>query len=150
MHGSAGKIGLRAKDLKDHGIENDWKYPNAFDQEMYDQWKEKVMEIVRKNSTSLKKRNPRKSIKLLIKAKKNLKKEIKNSTIKRYDLISRIKRIDEQIKKERDTQFHYKVNKIVDKLKIKNGINGPNMWEVLKSVRKKRVNLQQLSKAKMG
>ena len=31
-------FGLRAKDLQTHAIENDWKYPNAFDEEMYDKW----------------------------------------------------------------------------------------------------------------
>ena len=35
---NSGIFGLRAKDLQSHSIENDWKYPNAFDEEMYDKW----------------------------------------------------------------------------------------------------------------
>ena len=37
-HSRGSVFGLRARDLRSHSIENDWKYPNAFDEKMYDKW----------------------------------------------------------------------------------------------------------------
>ena len=118
-------------------------------QTVYGQWKKKVSDIVTRNSTTVKKRNPRKKIKLLVQTKKRLKKEAKKSADRKV-AIFKIKMIDEQIKKERGNQFKNKIDKVVEKLRSKNGINGPRMWEVVKRVKRKKVEPATAIKSKDG
>ncbi len=109
-------------------------------QNNYGQWKKTVMRIVESNMTSVKKRNPRKAIKVKIKERKRLKKIMKmktTTTEDRKELIQQVKMLDQQIKEEHDTQYMTKINKVVEKLQGQNGIRGPNMWEVLKKVKRK-------------
>ena len=67
---------------------------------LYREWKKEIDNIVNKNTTCIKKTNKRKSIKLMIRTKKHLKKEAKKaSKEKRYQLVGKIKLIDERIKR---------------------------------------------------
>ena len=105
----------------------------------YETWKQLVSEIVQKHQTVVKKKNPRKKIKELIRLKKELRKRMKKSTTKgREMLIKEVKMVDEQIKDENNSQFKNKIEKVVEELRSSKGINGPNMWEVLKKVRRKK------------
>ena len=107
-----------------------WKKERPFE-ELYEEWKKEIDQIVVRNSTVPKKINRRKDIKELIKAKRNLKREAKlASTEERYKIVGRIKMVDEAIKEKEREQHNNKINKVVNSLKSKNGLNIPNMWEV--------------------
>lgn len=45
---------------------------------------------------------------------------------------------DVDIENEAKSQFRNKINKVVEKLRSNKGINGPNMWEVLKKLKRKK------------
>ena len=81
------------------------------------------------NKTRKLQTNKRKATKALIKAKRNLKREASVATPEaRYDIIGRIRIINEAIKIEDRKQHKSKINKVVNNLKSKNGLNVPNMW----------------------
>ena len=62
--------------------------------------------MVEKHSTKVRKHNKRKNIKELIKAKRNLRMESKEATKEeRYKIVTKIKIIDEEIKKEDQKQY---------------------------------------------
>ena len=46
--------------------------------------------------------------------------------------------IDEQIKKENQSQFKTKIDRVVAKLRSKRGANIGSMWDVIKKVRRKK------------
>ena len=120
-------------------------------QHQYDKWKEKIEEIVERNTSTMKRKNPRKCIRELIKKKKELKKQSAKCSHKgRESMIQRIRIVNEQIAKERKSQFKNKIDKVVHKLKCKRGINGPNMWEVLKSIKGRRAQPATAIKSKEG
>ena len=64
--------------------------------------------------------------------------------------MSRIKVIDEQILRENRQQFKNKISKVIDKLRSKNGVNGPNMWEVVRRLKKKKSDYPTAIKDKDG
>ena len=65
------------------------------------EWKQEVNNITKKHQTTVRRQNKRKVIKLLIRAKRNLRREIKEANKEdRYGLVARIKAIDEEIAKE--------------------------------------------------
>ena len=108
-------------------------------QDLYKEWKVEVTQIMEENKTTVKNQNPRKAIRNLIKKKKELKKEAKYcNKRKRKSMIDAIRQVDTEIEGERKYQFGNKINKVVDKLRTGKGINGPNMWEVLKKLKKKK------------
>ena len=126
------------KEINDKKISRIWEKEEPFEN-LYYEWKQQIDEIVERNSTEVKKQNKRKTIRLLIKAKKNLKAEVKKAPSKdRFNLVGRIKVLDEQIKKEDQRQFTCKINKVVERLRGKNGLNVPNMWEIVKRIKKKK------------
>ena len=59
------------------------------------------------------------------------------NVVKRKEQVGRIKLIDEQIEKEKKIQFRKKIGKVVDKLRSSRGINGPDMWEVMKQLKRR-------------
>ena len=127
-----------------------WKKDKPFE-ELYSEWKKEIDGIIERNSTLPKKRNKRKDLKMLIKAKRNLKREAKlASTEERYRIIGRIKMVDKAIKKEDQKQHKNKIEKVVNKLKSKNGLNIPNMWEIVKKMRKKKEEPRTAVKSKEG
>ena len=80
---------------------------------MYHEFKEEVNQLIEANQIKVKKINRRKSIRLLIKAKKNIKKRINNnranlSKEEKYLLIARMKMIEEAIKEEEHLQISTK------------------------------------------
>ena len=95
--------------------------------------------------------NPRKTIRILIKRKKMLKKKAKKSNKNdRAKVVAQIKEVEKEITQERNEQFRNKINKVVAKLQSSNGINGPNMWEVLKKVKRKKEEPAVAIKSKEG
>ena len=107
-------------------------------QSCYEEWKRTVTLVMKSNETVVKAKNPRKQIKELIRQKKELKRKMKRSSKKEREiLIRRVKQIDEQITEENNNQFQNKIEKVVGELRSEKGINGPNMWEVLKRVKRK-------------
>ena len=120
-------------------------------QKAYTEWKETITQIVERNKTVVRKSNPRKGIRELIKRKKQIKKATKKcSDNKRKRLIGMIKLIDADIEKERKEQFGNKIGKVVGQLRSSKGINGPNMWEVLKKVRRRKAEPPAAIKDKEG
>ena len=117
----------------------------------YEQWKSKVESIAKRNTTTIKKKNPRRMIKELVRRKRDLKKAVKEakSNDKKISLLQ-LKSTIEQIAVERKKQSQDKLQKVVHKIKCKKGINGPNMWEVLKSFRKRKVEKATAIKSKDG
>ena len=104
-----------------------------------------------KNKTTIKQNNPRRAIRKLIKRKKKIKKETqKNNTRKRKRLIGIMKMIDEEIEKERKVQFGNKIGKIVGQLRSSKGINGPNMWDSLKKIKRRKAEPAAAIKDKEG
>ena len=88
---------------------------------------------------------------MLIRAKRNLRREIKKANKKdRYGLVARMKIIDEEIKKEEQKQFGNKIDTAVRKLQSKNGVNMPNMWEIVKKIRRRKEEPQSAIKSKDG
>ena len=107
-------------------------------QSCYDMWKNMVEEIEERHKTVVKKKNPRKTIKLLIREKKALKQKMrKQNKEERANSIKRVKEISQAIIEESNSQFKNKIKKVVEELRSENGINGPNVWEVLKRVKRK-------------
>ena len=81
-------------------------------QTCYDKWKRKVEEIEESCKIEIKKKNPRKSIKDLVKYKKEVKDKMKKvSKEERRTLIAKRKEIDERIKDENKKQFENKIKK---------------------------------------
>ena len=65
-------------------------------------------------------------------------------------LLLNLKTVNESIERERNEQFNNKISKVVHKIKCKKGINGPNMWEVLKAIRKRKPETATAIKSKEG
>ena len=61
-----------------------------------------------------------------------------------------MKIIEEQIRKEDSKRYHDKINKVVSRLKGRNGINIPNMWEVVKKRKKRKEEPATAIKSKDG
>ena len=55
-------------------------------------------------------------------------------------MVERIKLINGYIKEEESQQYARKINKVVEKMKMKGGINGANTWEVLKQLKGRRTD----------
>ena len=120
-------------------------------QTCYDKWKKKVEEIEESYKIEIKKKNPRKSIKDLVKRKKEIKEKMKKvSKEERQTLIAKRKEIDEKIKDENRKQFENKIKKVVEKLRCERGVNGANVWEVLKRLRRKNTDPPTAIKDKKG
>ena len=120
-------------------------------QSCYDKWKEAVELIEERNKSRVKKKNPRKAIKMLVREKKHIKIKMKKSTAEqRVQLKSRLKAIDKEIKEESSCQFKDKIMKVVEKLRSAGGINGANTWEVLKRLKRKNGNPPTAIKDKDG
>ena len=117
----------------------------------YNQWKQAVEEIVDRNKIQVKKKNPRKAIKLLVREKKITKKCMRKATPKEREAMKcKVKEIDSKIKEESSSQFRNKIIKIVDKLKSDKGINGANTWELLKRLKRRKENTSSAVKDKNG
>ena len=112
-------------------------------EELYREFKEEeVNKLVEENQIKVKKNNRRKSIRVLIKSKKSIKRRIRTEGSKldreeKYMLIARMNNIEEAIRNEGQKQFQQKIEKVVDRLKGKNGVNMPSMWEIVKSIERK-------------
>ena len=138
------------KEINERKLSKIWERNETFEV-LYGEWKQEIDNIVNKNTTCIKKTNKRKSIKLMIRTKKHLKKEAKKaSKEKRYQLVGKIKLIDERINKEDQKQHQDKLEKVVEKLKHKNGLNVPNMWEIVKKIKKKKEEPMTAIKSKDG
>ena len=92
--------------------------------------------IYKKHSTVVKKRNNIKTTRGLFKARRKIKKQLSDTnSIDRTQMIARMKLINEYIKEEENDQYKRKINKVVEKLKSKRGINGANTWELMNQLR---------------
>ena len=97
-------------------------------EEVFQEWRKTINEIWIKNTSIVKRKNPRKNIRRLIKIKRFLKKDIKRmNVVRRKEQVGRIKLIDEQIEEEKKVQFKKKIGKVVDKLRSTKGIIGPDV-----------------------
>ena len=90
-------------------------------QELYQEFKDEVNKLVKENQIKVKKNNKRKTIRLLIKAKKNIKGNMRKDWAKlskeeKHVLVARMKILDEEIKKEGQKQFQQKLEKVVNRL----------------------------------
>ena len=74
----------------------------------------------------------------------------KVTKFRRKMLTRQVKEIDRKIQEESNTQYRNKIIKVVEDLRSKKGINGPNVWEVLKKVRRKKNNPPTAIKDKKG
>ena len=138
------------EEMNSRKISKIWKKGGPFE-DLYAEWKQEINTMVEKNSTKVRKHNKRKNIRELIKAKRNLRKESKEATKdERYKIVTKIKIIDEEIKKEDQKQYLGKIDKVVTRLKGKNGINIPNMWEVVKKIKGRKEEPQTAIKSKDG
>ncbi len=126
-------------DMEKEKVSEIFKQNDANTQCQYDKWKDNINRIVERNTSTVKKKNPRRVIRELIRRKRDLKKVMHGVCSKeRSPFIQRLKILNERIITERRMQFNNKINKVVHKLKCKKGINGPNMWEVIKHIRGRR------------
>ena len=138
------------EEMNSRKISKIWEKDEPFE-DVYGEWKQEINKMVEKHSTKVRKHNKRKNIKELIKAKRNLRMESKEATKEeRYKIVTKIKIIDEEIKKEDQKQFLGKIEKVVTRLKGKNGINIPNMWEVVKQIKGRKEEPQTAIKSKDG
>ena len=120
-------------------------------QEVYKDWKEEINKLTEENQTKVKKNNKRKSIKLLIKARKDLRKQCKHAeATERYKLVARMKMLNEEIERENHNQFRMKIDKVVARLQGRNGINIGNMWQVAKKIKRKKEEPPTAIKSKEG
>ncbi len=120
-------------------------------QNSYNDWKSRVDNIIRRNTTTLKRKNPRKPIKVLIKEKKKMKDVLKKMNKDgREAMIGKIKMIDQQISIENQTQYRNKMDKVVKELQGKSGVKGPNVWKVLEKVRRRNIEPPTAIKDKDG
>jgi hypothetical protein len=140
-----------AKEMNERKPSRIWKKEEPFEQ-VYAEWKQEIDTIVEKHSTVAKKDNKRKQIKMLIRARKNLKKEMKEASKpgERYEIIGRMKILDKAIQKEDQKQHSNKINKVVNKLRSRSGLNVPSMWEVVKKIKKKKEEPITAIKSKEG
>ena len=140
------------EDLAKERVADMMKDADGDGQTKYEEWKQKIESIAKRNTTIVKKKNPRKVIKDLVRKKRDLKKAIRETCGKENKKIKiiQLKTVNEQIKIERDRQFNEKITKVVHKIKCKKGINGPNMWEVLKSLKRKKAEAATAIKSKEG
>ena len=106
-------------------------------QTLYNEWSEEVNKIVERNMSIPKKDNKRKMTKLLLKAKKEIKKKRKHGDADTKLLKQREHLLSEYIIQEDRKQHSQKIEKIVNKLKETKGINGPNFWEVIRQIKRK-------------
>ena len=141
-------------EIKDGGLVNIFKKDEPIEI-LYQEFKGKVDQIVENNLTTVKSNNKRKSIRMLIRAKKCIKKEIKKKGKKldknsKYILVARMKILEEAIKDEGHKQYKQKIEKVVERLKGRNGINTPNMWEIMKQIERKKVEPPTAIKSKVG
>ena len=138
------------KEMNERKLSRIWSKEQPFEQSFHE-WKNEMDTIVEKNVTRVKTQNKRKDIKILIRAKKQLKRESKLTTKEeRRKIVARIKTIDEAIKKEDNNQYRNKISRVVTKLQGKKGINTPNMWEVMKKLKKKKEEPPTAVKSKEG
>ena len=138
------------KALQEEKISEVFKEDADF-QTCYDKWKTKVEQIEEKYKVKVKNKNPRRSIRNLVKQKKKIKQQMKKVTKFRRKMLTRqVKEIDRKIQEESNTQYRNKIIKVVEDLRSKKGINGPNVWEVLKKVRRKKNNPPTAIKDKKG
>ena len=119
-------------------------------EERYTEWKEKVDQIIEKNKTVVKRRNKNKTIRKLMRARRSVKKQIKTSTGQKEKMIRRMKLINEHIKEEDNNQYRRKINKVVNKLRARGGINGANTWEVLNQLKGRKVEKATAVRSKNG
>ena len=139
-----------SQEMNHRKLSNIWKKDQPFE-ETFDEWKDEVNKIAEKNKIKVKKQNKRKNIKILIRAKKMLRQEAKAATKEeRYKLVARIKMVEEEIEREDQKQYHSKLTKVVDKLQGKKGLNIPNMWDIMKKLKKKKEEPPTAIKSKDG
>ena len=124
-------------------------------EKLYAEFKDEVNQLVDENQIKIKKNNKRKNVRMLIKVKKCIKKKIKEGRRypdkeNKYILIARLKMINEAIRKEGEKQQQQKLTKVVDRLKAKNGVNMPNMWEIKKMVERRNEEPVTAIKSKEG
>ena len=122
---------------------------------LYEEFKEEVNKLVDENKTEVKKKNPRKSIRILIKAKKEIKKKIKMkrenlSKADKFRMIARMKMLDNEIKEESFRQNKQKLDKVVSRLRGRNGVNIPSMWDIVKRIKRKNEEPPTAIKSKEG
>ena len=111
------------KELEDRQVSTILSTANMKDR--YTEWKAIVYDIVERNKTSVRTKNPRKVVKMLIKERRRLKKLMRRSSIQeRTVLLKELKAIDEQIQQEHNNQQKNKLDKVVDKLWSKKGFKG--------------------------
>ena len=89
-------------------------------EKLYREFKEEVNKLMEENQIKVKKNNRRKSIRVLIKAKKSIKRRIRTEGSRldreeKYMLIARMNNIEEAIKNEGQKQFQQKIEKVVDR-----------------------------------
>ena len=119
-------------------------------EENYTEWKKEVDQIIEKNKTVVKRRNRNKTIRKLMRARRSVKKQIKTSTGQKEKMIRRMKMINEHIKEEDNNQYRRKINKVVNKLRARGGINGANTWEVLNQLKGRKVEKATAVRSKNG
>ena len=140
--------------IKNRGLVNIFKKDEPVES-LYQEFKGEVNQLVKENLTKIKENNKRKSIRILIRAKKLIKKEIKakgkNLPVdEKFMLIARMKNIEAAIKEESQKQYQQKIEKVVDRLRGRNGVNIPNMWEIMKKVQKKELEPPTAIRSKEG
>ena len=104
--------------IKERGLINIFNKDEPVEK-LYLEFKEEVNQLVEKNQTKVKKINRRKSVRMLIKAKKSLRKKIKEDRENldrddKYRLVARMKIIEEAIKDEGHKQYQQKIEKVVN------------------------------------
>ena len=141
-----------AEELKEAAVADILENNDGDTQQKYEEWKKKVEVIAKQNATRIKKKNPRRVIKELVRRKRDQKKALKQnvSSHEKKLMLIQLKKINEQMKMEREKQFQDKLEKVVHKIKCRKGINGPNMWEVLKWIKKREVENASAIKSKKG
>ena len=109
-------------------------------QEKYTEWKSRMNDVIERNKSLIKKDNKNKTVKKLLRARRQIKKTKSSDSVERRKMVERIKLINGYIKEEESQQYARKINKVVEKMKMKGGINGANTWEVLKQLKGRRTD----------
>ena len=130
------KIQSEIKEKKVHEI---WSYDNDL-QTIYNIWSRKMGEIMEKHAITPKKKNRRKVLRLLYRAKRSVKiRRKKGGEVNFKVLKERESWLNEHIINEEKKQFRQKIGKVVDSLKSAGGNNGAmNVWDVIKRVKGKK------------
>ena len=119
-------------------------------EEVYEKWEKKVMEIRKKNETTRKLTEKRvsKSMRLLMKEKKKIKKEMKDG--KTEEQMEKLNMIKEQVLQEEAESYYRRLKKNCEEIKVNGKFNSGGFWKLAKRLKRKKDEVPHAVLAKDG